>query len=60
MPNKVKLRPNELPSNCQRCDYWRESEEWGYKICVLANISGSPKKLPAECPLRGRTDVAYA
>ena len=51
----------KLPENCAQCQHWQLSQEFGYRICELTNIAGSPKKLPAECPLHGRErEAAYA
>jgi hypothetical protein len=58
MMKKKILPANELPANCSRCPHWQLNVDWAYKVCVLSNIAGSPKKLPKECPLRGKHDAA--
>jgi len=41
-----------LPTTCAECEYWRYSEAYGYRICTITEMAGSPKRLPKECPLR--------
>jgi hypothetical protein len=53
MKNLSKLKQKKKPASCTGCPYWEHDEAFGYRVCVVAGIAGSPKFIPRECPIYG-------
>lgn len=55
--NQAIITPNPKkktkPKSCLDCGYWKDDTIWGYRVCLLTSIAGSPKRIPKECPLFG-------
>lgn len=51
---------NQKPKNCSCCEFWQDDPIWGYRVCTVGAIAGSPKEVPKECPIFcSEQDVGY-